>query len=397
MRARWLPALWCLAAAVACRDRRRPPTDTAPARDAPVARPYATRDGGVSDTMVPAPGSVAPRAWLRVERVTGAVTLDSTLRLRVDGPDGVTTRPGGGAPARGATDTGAGMYPGDVLATGPDGGATVRVTAGAVPGAVALGPEATVEVPGYGGAVTVLTRGVADVSAPADPVRVDTPAGRVIVAGGTATVGVALDGSVAVHAESGVVTLWPSPPAPAARSTRLTRAEIARRRAVDPSHPVLLDVDLPELAAMAVRPVASHALPAGDTAAWDPLGDTHGRPPPAHAPRAALVRWVAAVNAAVASPGAHLVAIARVGRAGAGDLADARAATARLRAAGSTLAPRDRGELASALSLALGRATARARRGRELAARGGDVTALVQLAPTEDLCAAARPVLPMEP
>ncbi len=75
-------------------------------------------------------------------------------------------------------------------------------------------------------------------------------------------------------------------------------------------------------------------------------------------------------------------------RAGAGDVADLRVALARLRTR-RDLTTRDRDELMARVSLALGRLGARARRGRMLAARGGNVTALVQVAPYEELRDAA--------
>lgn len=53
------------------------------------------------------------------------------------------------------------------------------------------------------------------------------------------------------------------------------------------------------------------------------------------------------------------------------------------------LTTRDRETLLARVSIALGRLTARARRGRALATRGGNVTALVQTAPLEALREAA--------
>jgi hypothetical protein len=72
--------------------------------------------------------------------------------------------------------------------------------------------------------------------------------------------------------------------------------------------------------------------------------------------------------------------VSQLARAGAGDLADARALTT------------SRDEFR--LSAALARATARAERGRALALRGGDVTALVPLAHLDEAVALARPIVP---
>jgi len=77
-------------------------------------------------------------------------------------------------------------------------------------------------------------------------------------------------------------------------------------------------------------------------------------------------------------------------RAGAADVADVNAAITRLRSSGSALDAEGRGRVAAQLSLALGRLAARSRRGRDLAVRGGDVTALVQMARFESLRDEAR-------
>jgi hypothetical protein len=119
-----------------------------------------------------------------------------------------------------------------------------------------------------------------------------------------------------------------------------------------------------------------------------------------------IARWRATAEREIARSGLHTVAITQLSRAGAGDLADARALIAALRALPSPTsggsdasvpeapgidAARERREaLESQLSAALGRAQARADRGRVLAERGGDVTSLVALAPYEDTVVVAR-------
>jgi hypothetical protein len=97
-------------------------------------------------------------------------------------------------------------------------------------------------------------------------------------------------------------------------------------------------------------------------------------------------------------------------RAGTGDLADARALIAT--GAGSlaglgteggvahalrtvSIDDADRESVVFRLSAALGRAWARADRGRTLALRGGDVTALVPLATLDDVTDRARSVVPI--
>jgi hypothetical protein len=92
----------------------------------------------------------------------------------------------------------------------------------------------------------------------------------------------------------------------------------------------------------------------------------------------ALQRWAAEQRP-------NVVAIMELSRAGAADVADINAALIRLRASGAALDAETRGRIASQLSLALGRLAARSRRGRDLAVRGGEVTALVQMARFETL------------
>ena len=351
-----------------CQDRRRlslEPDARGPSVEVSTVRVPAT-DAGTADGSV----ATATEPWLRVTHTRGAVTLDSTLRLHTGTVGGYAVRPGGGAPARAPVAQRTGLYPGDVVTTGPDATLSLDPLAGVVavsPVAITLGADSVLEIPGYGGALAVLTRGVAEVHGGVTPVRVDTPAGRVIVSGGVATVGVAGDGSVAVRSASGVVTVWPSPPAPQGRDTRLSAAEIARRRRATPHHPVLLDVDLPDLAAPTVRPVRAQSMAMGEVLAWNPLGEPVGDDPrrglSSRASRAAVLHWLALQDAAVQQPGAHLYAIAKLGRAGGGDLADARVAITRLQSAHGSLPPREQADLLAALSLALGRATARAHRG----------------------------------
>ncbi len=370
---------------VACVDPRRPPDTAVPADTA--APVFVTDAAGIDSGVLMVPTN---HPWLQSDRPQGTAALDTTLRDRDTAPQGV-------APGRTLLAEGTGLYPGDVVTTATDGHVALHPLGSSPTITVTLGADAALEVSGSGGAIAVLSLGVADIMAPKAPVRVDTPAGRVVVAGGTALVGVAGDGSVVVLAVSGVVTVWPSPAAPTARRTRLTSAEIARLRTNSPGHPVLLDVDLPDLAASAVRPVTSQSIPPDEVFAWDPLGAAHRHGPAVRSSRATVLRWIAAVNTAVARHGAHILAIAMLGRAGGGDVADARAAIDLLHTQGDALPTDQRQRLIHLLSLALGRGTARARRGRDLAGRGGDVTALVQLAPIDDLREAARGVLPHTP
>jgi hypothetical protein len=184
---------------------------------------------------------------------------------------------------------------------------------------------------------------------------------------------------------------WPSPPAPPARATSLSPSERRRLALASPGHPVLLDVDLPELAAAEVRAVTARPFDASASVAFSPSG----APLPGalarlrgEALRAAVTRWRAMRDRSANRRDAHLVAIEELSRAGAGDVADVRVALAQLRTR-RDLTTRDRETLLARVSLALGRLTARARRGRALATRGGNVTALVQTAPLEALREAA--------
>lgn len=324
----------------------------------------------------PAPRPAAGR--LTLVQIAGAATLDSSLRL-----SGRDADAGVGAAAVGQS-----IEPGDSLLVSGPGGATLAVQPG---GRITLHGNSVAEAPGHEGASLVLSLGVAAVEVPAlssDALRVDTPAGRVIVSAGGCTVAVADDGSTFVAAAGEGVTVWPSPPAPPARATRLTPAQVAALRQQTPEHPVLLDVEIQELDAV-LRPVASRALRPGERVLFSPLGAVATTPRPLAAARgeaaalAALQRW-----AEVRRP--NVVAIGALSRAGAADVADINAALIRLRASGAALGEETRGRVASQLSLALGRLAARSRRGRDLAVRGGDVTALVQMARFEALRDEAR-------
>ena len=327
------------------------------------------RDAGAPPA--PPPRREAPR--LTLVQIAGAATLDSSLRL-----SGRDADAGVGAAAVGQS-----ILPGDSLLVSGAGGATLAVQPG---GRITLHGNSVAEAPGHEGASLVLSLGVATVEVPAlssDAVRVDTPAGRVIVSAGGCTVAVADDGSTFVMAAGEGVTVWPSPPAPPARATRLTPAQIAALRRQTPEHPVLLDVEIQELEAV-LRPVASRALRPGEKVLFSPLGAAVPTPRPlASAALAALQRWAEARRP-------NVVAIGVLSRAGAADVADINAALTRLRASGAALGEETRGRVASQLSLALGRLAARSRRGRDLAVRGGDVTALVQMARFEALRDEAR-------
>lgn len=324
----------------------------------------------------PAPRPAAGR--LTLVQLTGAATLDSSLRL-----SGRDADAGVGAAAVGQS-----ILPGDSLLVSGPGGATLAVQPG---GRITLHGNSVAEAPGHEGASLVLSLGVATVEVPAlsaDAVRVDTPAGRVIVGAGGCTVAVADDGSTFVAAAGEGVTVWPSPPAPPARATRLTPAQVAALRRQTPEHPVLLDVEIRELDAV-LRPVASRALRPGERVLFSPLGAAAPAPRPLTAARdeaaalAAQQRWAEARRP-------NVVAIGVLSRAGAADVADINAALIRLRASGAAFGEETRARVASQLSLALGRLAARSRRGRDLAVRGGDVTALVQMARFEALRDEAR-------
>lgn len=326
----------------------------------------------------PAPSARPVAGRLTVVQLTGAATLDSSLRL-----SGRDADAGVGAAAVGQS-----IMPGDSLLVSGPGGATLAVQPG---GRITLHGNSVAEAAGHEGASLVLSLGVATLEVPAlsaDAVRVDTPAGRVIVSAGGCTVAVADDGSTFVAASGEGVTVWPSPPAPPARATRLTPAQVAALRQRTPEHPVLLDVEIQELDAV-LRPVASRALRPGERVLFSPLGTVAPTPRPLAAARdeaaavAALQRWAEARRP-------NVVAIGVLSRAGAADVADINAALIRLRASGAALGEETRGRVASQLSLALGRLAARSRRGRDLAVRGGDVTALVQMARFEALRDEAR-------
>ena len=321
----------------------------------------------------PAPAALPAVARLTVVQLSGGATLDSSLRLTGrDADAGV-----------GAAAVGRSIAPGDALLVGPGGEVTLGVHPG---GRITLHGNSVAEAAGHDGAVLVLSLGAATIEVPAltaDAVRVDTPAGRVIVRAGACTVAVADDGSTFVAAAGDGVTVWPSPPAPPARATRLTPAQVAALRRQTPDHPVLLDVEIRELDAV-LRPVASRALRPGERVLFSPLGVPTAAPRTLAAARdeaagrAALERW-----AATRRP--NVVAIGVLSRAGAADVADVNAAITRLRSSGAALDAEGRGRVAAQLSLALGRLAARSRRGRDLAVRGGDVTALVQMARFESL------------
>ena len=331
------------------------------------------------DAGVPPPPAPRPMAGrLTLVQLTGAATLDSSLRLSGRDPDAGV----------GAASVGQSILPGDSLLVAGPGVATLAVQPG---GRITLHGNSVAEAAGHEGASLVLSMGVAGVEVPSltsDAVRVDTPAGRVIVSAGGCTVAVADDGSTFVTAAGDGVTVWPSPPSPPAQVTRLTPAQIAALRQRTPEHPVLLDVEIRELDAV-LRPVASRALRPGERVLFSPLGAVAPTPRPLAAARdeaaavAALQRW-----AELRRP--NVVAIGVLSRAGAADVADINAALTRLRSSGAALDEEARGRIASQLSLALGRLAARSRRGRDLAVRGGDVTALVQMARFEALRDEAR-------
>ena len=324
---------------------------------------------------------------LTLAAVQGAATLDTTLRLPSEAA-GTTPQDGG----VGAAQTGASLLPGDGLVTA-DGAELTLATAHR--DHVVLHGAATVEGAGHTGSSLVLSYGVATLeAAPLSPdgLRVDTPSGRVIVRSGSALVAVSDDGWTFVLADGDGVTLWPGPPAPPAQATRLAPDQIAALRRQTPEHPVLLDVEIRELDAV-LRPVASRALHAGERVVLDPLGGNGMIPRPlaavrdVPATRAPLLRW-----ASTHRP--NVIAIGVLSRAGAADVGDVNAALTRLRNSGSALADDTRARVQSQLSLALGRLAARSRRGRDLAVRGGDVTALVQMARFESLRDDAATVAP---
>jgi hypothetical protein len=368
MRSTLSPALMMLLS-LGCSAHNHPRDGGALDGGAGVRRVDLDPDAGASTPIAALP-AVTP---LTLVQLSGAATIDSSLRLTGRDADA-----GFGAAAVGQS-----IHPGDVLLVGGPGGATLGVSPG---GRITLYGNSLAEAAGHQGAVLVLSAGVATIEvAPlaADAVRVDTPAGRVIVSGGGCTVAVGDDGSTFVAATGEGVTVWPSPPAPPAQATRLTPAQIAALRQQTPEHPVLLDVEIRELDAV-LRPVASRALRRAERVLFSPLGAVAPalRGVAGARDTAALVvalqRWAAEQRP-------NVVAIMELSRAGAADVADINAALIRLRASGAALDAETRGRIASQLSLALGRLAARSRRGRDLAVRGGEVTALVQMARFETL------------
>jgi hypothetical protein len=286
------------ALALACRARHRPPAEVPP---------------DVVRAPDPPPDAAVPR--LRSDLVLA--TLVGEVRRDV------SHRCVGAEPAVGGVQSareGDAVACGDGVETGPRASVTLRCTSGAT---ARLGEETVAEVPAYAGAALVVSRGVVDVVAPfesAQALRVDTPAGRVIVSAGAASISVADDGAVRVSAGEGAVTLWPSPAVGAAP-----------------------------------RAVASRGLDAGRSAAFAPYGAPLSTTRLRLSPRA----WIARRN----TPATRDAARTALVRAGEADLDDARALLARLR---QGTAERDRDAALGALSLALGRLNARARRARAL-------------------------------
>lgn len=367
---------------------RNAPRDNGPRRVDVRASDVGPATGPVAPAPMPEPDAgAAPERPARpsapsvtVVRMSGGATLDATLRLPRPDEAGHAVRPrdpGEGDAGTAAVAVGQTIYPGDALAVANAGEATLAVDPG---GRFTLHGNGLVEGSGHAGASLVLSRGVAAAEvAPltSDSLRVDTPAGRVIVAGTRCTIAVADDGSTLVAAEGDGVTVWPSPPSPPARVTRLTPAQIAALRRQTPDHPVLLDVEIRELDAV-LRPVASRALRAGERVLFSPLGVATPAPRALTGALPAIERWAL-------TPRPNVAAIGVLSRGGAADVADVNAAITRLRGSGAALDEAGRARVTSQLSLALGRLAARSRRGRDLAVRGGDVTALVQMARFESL------------
>ena len=374
-------ALVALALTVACRERYHPSIDDA---SPPDARLDASSDASSDVSLVDAGDASVSPSRVTIVEVRRDGSVDATLRC-----DGSHAPDGGLDGVREAV-AGRALFACDACATGERSALSLALEGGA---RVELGANSRAEVAGYEGASVVVTQGVATVTVAmmsADPARVDTPAGRLIVSSGVALVAVADDGSVRVSVDDGAATWWASPPPPPARATELTQAERRRLALASPGHPILLDVELPELAAAEVREVTSRPLDAGVSLGFTANGTPQAKAIPrarGEALRAAVSTWLSARNAVVARRDTHLFAIEELSRAGAGDVADVRVVLARLRTR-SDLEARERDTLLARASLALGRLTARARRGRALAARGGNVTALVQTAPLEELCAA---------
>lgn len=371
-----------LLALVACRERYRPvfdaarPVDAAPARDAAIT----------VDALEVRDAAPSPVSRVTIVEVRGGVTVDTSLRCDADHAQGDATV------SRQEAAAGRSLFACDQCVSGAESGVTLALDGDV---RASLGADARVEAAGHAGAALTLSRGTLVVTVPMmarEPARIDTPAGRLIVSSGRALAVVADDGSVRVSLDEGAATLWPSPAAPPRRATALSEAERRRLALASPGHPVLLDVDLPELAAAEVRPLAPRPFAAGESRAFAPSGAAlAGALPRAtgEALTAAVERWRQLRDARANRPDAHLFAIEELSRAGAGDVADLRVALARLRTR-RDLTTRDRDELTARVSLALGRLGARARRARALAARGGNVTALVQMAPYEALRDAAQ-------
>ncbi|MBL8604760.1 MAG: hypothetical protein JNK72_22730 [Myxococcales bacterium] len=371
-------ALVTLCLGLGCRARApRAQGDEAPiaADAAPAPRalvPDEAVDAGAVDAGgVDAGAPVTASAVWQVREAQGA-TLDPNLRVSAPGRPAERT-------ARSLV-AGDWLYAGDLVRVAPTGSVRLETQQGV---ALSLGAASVGEVPRYEGASWVASRGRLGLAAPSEggaTGRVDTPAGRVMVTAGRAAVSVNEAGETQLTAETEGVTLWASPPPPGARVTQLSAAERARLAADAGGHPILLDVSLDERAAN-LRPVRAEPLALGAVRAFDTLGQALPRP---RGPR----EW--------ARPVAGVVVIGQLSRAGAGDLADVRAALASLDADAGSADRRDR--LLAVASLALGRAAARARRGRDLALRGGDVTALVQLARLDErideVAAAARSASP---
>jgi len=320
------------ALSLACRARHRP-IDEAP-RDAPAV------DASAHDAAPDVP-SPPLRRYVTVTSPVGDVRRDASLRCERAGAPEVGAHP---------AVEGDSLACGDRVETAARAAVTLRFASGA---SAALGEGSVAEVPGHAGAALVVSRGTAEVVAPfeaAEALRVDTPAGRVIVSAGAAWIAVADDGAVRVSAVEGAVTVWPSP------SPRAD-GEVAARP----------------------RPVASRGLGAGASLAFSPGGG----PLPGATPRATGARLRVAVRAWIVrrnAVDARGAAFAALSRAGAEDVADVRAAFEWLRGGASG---RDLDTALGGLSLALGRLHARARRARALSDAGA-------LAPFEALRDEAR-------
>lgn len=316
------------ALSLACRARHRP-LDEAP-RDVPAIEIVA-RDAATDDAPPPL------RAYVTVTSALGDVRRDASLRCEGAGAPGAVVGPAA---------EGSSLLCGDRVETGAGASVTLRFASGA---SVSLGEGSVAEVPGHAGAALVLSRGAGEPVAPfeaAQVLRVDTPAGRVIVSSGAALIAVADDGAVRVSALEGAVTVWPSPPPRGAGAS-----------------------------AVAPRAVSSRGLTAGASLVLSPDGASSSGAAPRRPARAATRAWLARRNAVDAR-----TALATLSRAGEEDVRDVRAALEWLRAGA---AGRDRDAALGGLSLALGRLHARARRARAL----GDAGAL---APFEALRDEAR-------